>query len=159
MKVLSPLSHVIQNGTFLASPSDAASSLKTSGLNVTTLDTQPIILTDGSFMTQDGVPQTEHRGSNVIEYTSDVGRNFQFVEVEPSPNGVELHAPDIVTQTSSAPNSNILLETIEEQQSDKSEESGDKERASKNLKVILVLNFKIKATNMESRERKTFNEW
>ncbi|KAJ9574971.1 hypothetical protein L9F63_007861, partial [Diploptera punctata] len=154
--VLPSLSHVIQNGTFLASPGESGSSLKPE-CNLNVIEGQPIILTNGSFVTQDGMQQTQQQGQDlnsnddkIIEYTNDVVNNFEFVES--TSHGVEFTTQDIVSQPSTS-NADILLKTIvEQQQIARSEENGGKERPTKNLKLKCKFCAKLFAKNFDLQQ-------
>jgi len=154
-QVLPSLSHVIQTGTFLTSPAEASSSLKSlsgvgtgSNLNVTTLEGQPIILTEGSFAAAGDIQQQQQQqaetelnngNSKIVEYCSSTEAKLEFLDA--TTGTVEFTTQDIITQQtqSATGDAELLLSTIVEPQTPqpvKAEDNSDSQHtASKTLKV------------------------
>lgn len=160
-QVLPSLSHVIQTGTFLTS-GESNSSLKslsgvgTSGnFNVTTLEGQPVILTEGSFIAPGGIQQQQQSdaelsdgNSKIVEYSSNTETNLEFLNT--TTGTVEFTTQDIVTQQSqpTTGDGEVLLNSIvepQEPQPIKAEGSTDiQQTTTKTLKVstdVLVFIF------------------
>jgi len=157
-QVLPSLSHVIQTGTFLTSPVEASSSLKSlsgvgtgSNLNVTTLEGQPIILTEGSFAAAGDIQQQHQQqqaetelsnGNNkIVEYCNSTEAKLEFLDA--TTGTVEFTTQDIITQQthSATGDAELLLSTIVEPQTPqpvKAEDNGDSQHsATKTLKVYI----------------------
>jgi len=153
--VLPSLSHVIQTGTFLTSPVEASSSLKSlsgvgtgSNLNVTTLEGQPIILTEGSFAAAGDIQQEQQQqaetelsngSSKIVEYCSSTEAKLEFLDA--ATGTVEFTTQDIITQhpQSATGDAELLLSTIVEPQTPqpvKAEDNSDSQHtATKTLKL------------------------
>lgn len=154
-QVLPSLSHVIQTGTFLTSPVEASSSLKSlsgvgtgGNLNVTTLEGQPIILTEGSFAAAGDIQQQQQAetelsngNSKIVEYCSSAEAKLEFLDA--TTGTVEFTTQDIITQQtqSATGDAELLLSTIVEPQTPqpvKAEDNSDSQHtATKTLKVYM----------------------
>jgi len=154
-QVLPSLSHVIQTGTFLTSPVEASSSLKSlsgvgtgSNLNVTTLEGQPIILTEGSFAAAGDIQQQQQQqqaetelsngNDKIVEYCNSTEAKLEFLDA--TTGTVEFTTQDIITQQthSATGDAELLLSTIVEPQPVKPEDNGDSQHsATKTLKVYI----------------------
>lgn len=156
-QVLPSLSHVIQTGTFLTSPVEPSSSLKSlsgvgtgSNLNVTTLEGQPIILTEGSFAAAGDIQQQQQQqaetelsngNSKIVEYCSSTEAKLEFLDA--TTGTVEFTTHDIITQQtqSATGDAELLLSTIVESQTPqpvKGEDNSDSQHtATKTLKVYI----------------------
>jgi len=150
------LSHVIQTGTFLTSPGEPNSSLKSlsgvgtgNNLSVTTLEGQPIILTEGSFVAPGGIQQQQQTGTElsdnsrkIVEYSSNTETNLEFLDT--TTGTVEFTTQDIVTQQSqpTSGDAELLLSNMVEPQAPqpiKVEDSTDIQHSTtKTLKVPTV---------------------
>jgi hypothetical protein len=153
LQILPSLSHVIQTGTFLTSPGDSSSALKTlsgvattSNYNVTTLEGQPIILTEGSFIAPGGIQQQQQSDaelndgtSKIVEYSSNTETSLEFLHT--TTGTVEFTTQDIVTQQSqpTSGDAEVLLNSMVEPQAPqpaKTEDSTDAQQTTtKTLKV------------------------
>lgn len=151
--VLPSLSHVIQTGTFLTSPGESSNSLKSlsgvgtsSNFNVTTLEGQPIILTEGSFIAPGGIQQQQQSdaelndgNSKIVEYSNNTESNLEFLNT--TTGTVEFTTHDIVTQQSqpTTGDAEVLLNSMvepQEPQPIKAEDSTDIQQATtKTLKL------------------------
>ncbi|XP_069690513.1 zinc finger protein 341-like [Periplaneta americana] len=149
-QVLPSLSHVIQTGTFLTS-GESNSSLKPlsevsagSSLNVATLEGQPIILTEGSYVTSGCMEQHHHQGTELtgsdsdkmVDYGNNTEANLEFLDT--SAGTVEFTTQGIVTQPSQATtgDAELLLSTmVQDPLSIKMEDNVDGQRLCKNLKL------------------------
>lgn len=152
--VLPSLSHVIQTGTFLTSPVEPSSSLKSlsgvgtgSNLSVTTLEGQPIILTEGSFVAAGDIQQQQQQqaetdlsngNSKIVEYCSNAEAKLEFLDA--TTGTVEFTTQDIVTQQtqSTTGDAELLLSSIVEPQTPqpvKVQDSNDVQHATKTLKL------------------------
>ena len=153
-QVLPSLSHVIQTGTFLTSPVEANNSLKSlsgvgtgSNLNVTTLEGQPIILTEGSFAAAGDIRQQQaetelsNGNSKIVEYCSSTEAKLEFLDA--STGTVEFTTHDIIAQQtqSATEDAELLLSTIVEPQTAQpvkaEDNSNSQHTANKTLKVYI----------------------
>jgi hypothetical protein len=118
---------------------------------VTTLEGQPIILTEGSFATVGDIQQQQQQqqvetelnngNSKIIEYCSSTEAKLEFLDA--TTGTVEFTAHDIITQQtqSATGDAELLLSTIVESQTPqpvKGEDNSDSQHtATKTLKVYI----------------------